>query len=448
MSFPRYPAYKDSGIEWLGEVPEHWKVAGLKRKFSVVGGSTPKSDVSSYWEGDIVWVTPADLSGLNDFYITTSYRQITDAGLSSCGASMVPEGSIILSTRAPIGSIGISIAPLCTNQGCKALVPNKPVSSKFYAYLLKSVTYELNIQGKGTTFLELSGDALAAFNVPIPTTEEQSTIAAFLDRETGKIDALMAKQERLIDLLKEKRQAVISHAVTKGLDPSAPLKDSGIDWLGQVPEHWEVKPLKRISKIGNGATPLKDEPRYWENGTYPWLNSSVVNDESVRSSETFITETALAECSLPRVKPPAILVGITGEGRTRGMATTLLFEATINQHVAYIKPLDESLHVGYLRRFFDMAYDRLRFESDGGGSTKGAITCEQLCRTKTPLPPPNEQSAISAYLELKIDRFDTLITEAQRAIALLKEHRSALISAAVTGKIDVRGLAPAPEAAA
>ena len=246
MSFPRYERYKDSGVEWLGEVPEAWEVAPIKHYFQIVGGSTPKSDQERFWDGDVVWVTPSDWSKLQSLYLSNSQRKITTEGFTSCGTSLVPENSIILSTRAPIGSLGIAANEMCTNQGCKSLIPTNTVVSKFYGYLLSNSSTELNIRGKGTTFLELSSDELSAFKVPFPPLPEQHTIAAFLERETGKIDELVGEQERPIALLKEKRQAMISHAVTKGLNPDAPMKDSGIEWLGEVLAGWEVKKLGRL----------------------------------------------------------------------------------------------------------------------------------------------------------------------------------------------------------
>ena len=153
MSLSRYPAYKPSGVEWLGEVPEHWEVLPLKREFDVVGGSTPKSDIQEYWDGDIQWITPADLSRLQSFEITVSIRTITAEGLNSCGTTMVPSGSVVVSTRAPIGSLGIAGIDLCTNQGCKALVPIDQISSRFTAYFLGIATEALNVRGRGATFL-------------------------------------------------------------------------------------------------------------------------------------------------------------------------------------------------------------------------------------------------------------------------------------------------------
>ena len=246
MSLPRYAEYKDSGVAWLGDVPAQWKVAPLKRLFHIVGGSTPKSENSEFWGGDIVWVSPADLSKLDSLKIGDSARKITSEGLASCGTTLVPPGSLVLSTRAPIGSLAIAGVELCTNQGCKALVPKGASKSSFYAYMLIASTEQLNLRGKGTTFLELSADELGAFRIVRPKEEEQSAIAAFLDRETGKIDALIAEQEKLLTLLAEKRQATISHAVTRGLKLNAPMRDSGVPWLSDVPAHWSMTRLRKL----------------------------------------------------------------------------------------------------------------------------------------------------------------------------------------------------------
>jgi type I restriction enzyme S subunit len=163
-----------------------------------------------------------------------------------------------------------------------------------------------------------------------------------------------------------------------------------------------------------------------------------VNQEAVTMADQFVTADALRECHLPIVQPPAVLIGITGEGKTRGMATTLLFEATINQHLAYVKPDPALVNVDFLRRVFDKAYSYLRSESDGGGSTKGAITCEQIAELPVPVPPVYEQEAIAAHLEIETQKMDRLAVKFEAAIDRLAEYRTALITAATTGKIDVR----------
>jgi type I restriction enzyme, S subunit len=302
---------------------------------------------------------------------------------------------------------------------------------------LKFVKYSYR-PSHNANYHQLAVVVLGAMKVLCPPSQEQQQIAALLDRETTKIDALIAEQERLIELLQEKRQAVISHAVTKGLNPNVRMKPSGVEWLGDVPEHWEVHPIKYVAKIGNGSTPSRENPEYWTDGVYPWLSSTVVNLESVTEADEFVTKKALDDCHLPMIEPPAVLVGITGQGKTRGMATTLVFSATINQHLAFLKPNPENCMVAFLRRVIDMAYPYLRRDSEAGGSTKGAITCAELGNFNFALPPVDEQHLILNYLTKKLSELSLTISDASQAITLLRERRSALISAAVTGQIDVR----------
>lgn len=224
------------------------------------------------------------------------------------------------------------------------------------------------------------------------------------------------------------------------------MKSSGIEWLGDVPAHWDVTRIKYVAEVGNGSTPSRERPDYWDEGAFPWLNSSVVNSDPVAEAEQFVTGLALAECHLPIVRPPAVLVGITGQGKTRGMASRLLFEATISQHLVFLKPVNARIDVCFLRRVLEMAYPYLRRDTDAAGSTKGAITCEDLGNFGIPCPPADEQQGIVAYTGRMTLEFDDLVSEAQKAIDLLQERRTALISAAVTGQIDVRGLVPSEAA--
>jgi len=214
----RYPVYKDSGIEWLGEVPEHWGVRKLKYIFQVVNGSIPKSGVTEYWDGDIFWVTPDDLGKLQCNVILTTGRKITRAGYLSCGTTLVPIGSLVLSTRAPIGYLAISGVELCTNQGCKCLVLRNSDHIQFFYYLLFGARLELELWGEGTTFQELAKGKLETIYFPVPPLSEQQAIAQFLDQETTKIDTLVAKTQTSIKKLKEYRTALISAVVTGKID--------------------------------------------------------------------------------------------------------------------------------------------------------------------------------------------------------------------------------------
>jgi type I restriction enzyme S subunit len=448
MSLPRYSEYKDSGVEWLGEVPGHWSIAPLKRSFKIVGGSTPKSEQEAYWDGEIVWVTPSDLSKLSSIGISDSQRKITTEGLASCGTTLVPSGSIVLSTRAPIGSLAIAETELCTNQGCKSLVPLADTQSRFYGYLLCISSDELNIRGKGTTFLELSGDELGAFKVGVPPSTEQQTIATFLDCETGKIDALITEQQRLVELLAEKRQAVISHAVTKGLNPNAPMKDSGIEWLGEVPEHWAALPLKQvIFQIESGVSVNASD--YPASGSeLGVLKTSCVYSGQFDANENktvFEAEVVRVSCPLKtgtlivsRMNTPE-LVGAAGLVK---VAPENIYLPDRLWQVSFSSAEPAFVHYWTQSVFYRA---QIRVVCAGTSSSMQNLGQDQFRSFTFPCPPQVEQQTIAVYLDTETAKFDTLTAEANRAIALLQERRSALISAAVTGKIDVRGIHALPQ---
>jgi type I restriction enzyme S subunit len=284
-------------------------------------------------------------------------------------------------------------------------------------------------------------DFIGNMPIPVPGPGKQTAIADYLDRETARIDALITAKERLLALLAEKRRALITRAVTRGLDTHAPLRDSGIPWLGEIPAHWETWKVGHLALIGNGSTPDRDNREYWAEGSIPWLNSSVVNQGEVTVSDQFVTPAALRECHLPLVRPGSVLVGITGQGRTRGQAVVLAFEATINQHIAYITPRAELLDAWFLRWTFLAAYQFLRSISDDAGGTKGALTCEEVASLRVTLPPLSEQLDIAAHIASVTKRLDHVRLTTEKSIALLKERRSALIAAAVTGQIPVEAAA-------
>ena len=209
---------KDSGIEWVGEVPEHWGVKRLKRIFNIYNGSTPKSTDPVNWDGDIVWITPDDLGSLNSKYIEDSARNITEVGYKSCGTTLAPKSSIIISTRAPIGHLGIANTTLCTNQGCRSLVPKSRANSSYFYYLLIRAKSKLNSEGQGATFMELSKGKLGMIFLCNPSLEEQKQISDYLNSETSRIDTLIEKINKHIELLKEHKTSLISHVVTGKVD--------------------------------------------------------------------------------------------------------------------------------------------------------------------------------------------------------------------------------------
>ena len=277
--------------------------------------------------------------------------------------------------------------------------------------------------------------------VPVPEWRRQCAIADHLDREIARLDALLAAKDRVLGLLAEKRRALITRAVTRGLDPRARLRDSGNRWLDEIPVHWEIWKLRHSASVGNGSTPSRGNAAYWTEGTIPWLNSSVVNQHEVTKADQFVTDVALRECHLPLVKSDSVLVAITGQGKTRGQAVVLLFDATINQHLAYVSPDHSRLDPWFLRWTLLSAYEFLRSISDDAGGTKGALTCEDVANVRVPIPPMDEQCAIVAHIANEISKLDELRTATEKTTTLLKERRAALIAAAVTGLIDVESAA-------
>lgn len=225
--YKAYSEYKDSGVEWLGEIPTHWEYKPLKNICRIFNGSTPKSGVEEFWDGEINWITPTDLSQKSSLFVNESARKITFAGFNSCGTTLVPCDSVIISTRAPIGSLAITSIESCTNQGCKSLVTYDANLSKLIYYYLSIITTPLNILGKGSTFLELSTEDLSSVRVPLPS-DEINSIINFLDHEITKVDNLIEKQQQQIALLQERRTALISAAVTGKIDVR--------NWVAPVPE--------------------------------------------------------------------------------------------------------------------------------------------------------------------------------------------------------------------
>jgi len=375
MSFPRYPKYKSSGVEWLGDVPEHWNVKRFQRCVCVAEGQVDPEN-ATYSGMSLIAPNHIESATGRLLRLETAGDQGAESGKYICKAGDVVYSKI----RPALRKVCIAPEDCLCSADMYPLRSHSGLSNSFLFWLILSEEFSALavLESQRVAMPKINRESLKAVMFSLPSQAEQTGIAGFLDRETLKIDSLVAEQRRLIELLKEKRQAVISHAVTKGLNPHAPTKPSGIEWLGDVPETWEVVPVKFLANVGNGSTPSREVPEYWNENGFPWLNSSVVNQTIITAAEGYVTERALRECHLPVIEPPAVLVGISGQGRTRGMAAMLGIVATINQHVAYVKPNDAMLDVTFMLRLFESAYDKLRRDSEEAGATKGAITCEQI----------------------------------------------------------------------
>ena len=445
-----YPAYQHSGVEWLGQVPKHWEVAQVRRWFNIVNGGTPASGDESYWDGETVWLTPDDLGRNSESWISESRRRLTDQGVRNSSARVSPEGSIILSTRAPIGHIAITSVPAATNQGCRTLVPNSETDSSFAYYSLIASRSLLQALGKGTTFMELTPTELGGFRMAHPPLDEQQGIAVFLDAETAKIDTLIAKKRLLLDRLAEYRAALITRTVTKGLPPEAaraaglhpnpPLKPSGVAWLGAIPEHWELSQLGRLGSFFKGGGGTKEDE---VEGGLPCIRYGDLYTQHeflIRSSRAGIAEESTDRYR--RLRYGDILFAGSGETIEEiGKSAVNLIEgpAYCGGDVIGFRPsIDtDATFFGYATDCATASYQKACM---GRGVTVMHIYSSELKYLLIPLPPPREQQSIAEFLNTKLMDTDTLSSRVEGAVERLQEYRTALITAAVTGKIDVREL--------
>ncbi|PTN48782.1 type I restriction endonuclease subunit S [Achromobacter xylosoxidans] len=424
---PRYPKYKDSGVAWLGQVPHHWTVRRLgscfeERREKVSDKDFPPLSVTK------LGVVP----------------QLESAAKTDDGDNRkkVCAGDFVINSRSDRkGSSGASQLDGSVSLINTVLEPVEGVSIEFVHHLLRSVLFqeEFYRYGKGivadlwsTNYSEMRNITLA-----LPNVGEQTAIAVFLDRKTAKIDALIAEQEKLIALLAEKRQATISHAVTRGLNPDAQMKDSDVKWLGDMPAHWDVVPLKYLVDLRSGGTPSKDNLDYWD-GDIPWASAKDLKVEKLGDTADHITQKAIEDGAASLVRSGAVLVVVRGMilARTFPVVETLVHLA-INQDLKAVLPRDR-VNVSFLAWLLrGSANESLQRLDEAGHGTK-ALRMDAWTSMELPIPPLAEQIQIAEFISKKIARLDTLCAEAERAISLLNERRSALIAAAVTGQIDVR----------
>lgn len=444
-----YPSYRKTDLPWLGQIPAHWETKKLKyikakKRFAIVDGpfGTQLGTPDYKTEG-----IPLIRVGNLDYFGKLSLEDVVfiseEKWLELQRSAVEPGDIVIAKTGATIGKSGIvpkTLSKALIASSCIKISPNHEILlSEFLTHVINTEDFQKQIldASGGSTRDTINITPFSNLQIVIPTLPEQRTIAAYLDHQTAKIDALIAKKERLLNLLVEQRAALISQAVTKGLNPNVKMKNSGVAWLGKVPEQWKFTKIKFVGQIGNGSTPLKDNTSYWDNGIFPWLTSTVVNNDIVGEPSNFVSEIALRDCHLPIVQPNSVLIAITGEGKTRGKASLLNYKATINQHLAFINPRQDLLKSKYLQLFLSCSYEILRMISEGSGSTKGALTCEQLGEYPILLPPVYEQENIISYIDEKKTKIDSLAKATTTTIERLREYRAALISSAVTGKIDV-----------
>lgn len=406
----------------------------LRHVFWVISGATPSSGNNEYWDGDILWVTPEDLSDRDSYWLDDTRRKITKDGYDASGTSMAPVHSIVLSKRAPIGQLAVLRVPACSNQGCLLLVPRSDSDSRYFYYWLTCRTKYLQALGRGSTFMELSIDDLKSVSVPDFPPSQQRIIGDYLDRETARLDALVAAKERTLEMLEEKRQALISQAVTRGIAPDVPYRDSGVPWLGDIPTHWSHCHLKRaLASVDYGISDAVDT-----SGSVAVLRmGDIQNGEIDYSNIGFVEE--VHESAL--LQPGDIVFNRTNSLDQIGK--TALFRGRDDHRVSFAsylvrfrcgpKVLPEFLNY-LLNSSYPIAWGRAEALPAIGQAN---LNPNRYGYLPIALPSLTEQRKIVEYISEFTGRIDALHAKTLQTVTFLKERRAALIGAAVTGQIDV-----------
>lgn len=436
--YKAYPEYKDSGVEWLGNIPKEWHLWKLTHAYEEIGsGTTPSSTDEGWYGGGVPWVTTGEL---RETEIHSTAKNVTENALRRFTAlKKYPKGSIAMAMYgATIGRLGVFGVEATTNQACCVFTKSKIIDNHYLYYWLQAFRQDIVNLASGGGQPNINQEIVASLKVSCPNKVEQEKIVSFLNHETAKIDTLIDKQQQLIQLLKEKRQAVISHAVTKGLNTNAPMRDSGVEWLGEVPEHWEMVPLKHLCKFSGGGTPSKDNLSYWAEGHIPWVSPKDMKTFWLSDSQDKLTEKAVQESSTNYVKAGALLMVVRSGILQRTIPIAInTVKITLNQDMKALR-FNARMHSEYAANYILGHTPSLLLEWTKEGATVESIEQEYLSNGLVPVPPKQEQLEINNKIKEQMTVFEALESKAVKGIKLLQERRTALISAAVTGKIDVR----------
>ena len=431
---------KHSGIEWIGEIPKEWEVGSVKHYCnSIFAGGTPQSNNSDYWDGDIPWIPSGSCK--NEIIISAP-KCITQLGLENSSTKLIPSGTTVMAmTGATCSNVGYVTFDTCMNQSVVAYIENKEKSfSKFLFYLLQGAQEEILTHKTGGAQSGINVEDCKNIIVPFVPLPEQQKIAEYLDKVCGEVDEMVTLQETMIEELKAYKQSVITEAVTKGLNPNVPMRDSGIDWIGEVPEHWELEPLKfcfgRRSEKNN---PVKTKERLSlsiDKGVTLYAEKTTNLD---RFKDDF-TQYQLAYPNDIVLNCMNMIVGAVGISKYMGCVSPVYY-------VIYpVKPKIDALYYSYLLNiptirgvYYSLGKGIYAIERGEGrvNTCRLKVSYDNFGRLDIPIPPLKEQKEITEYIQQKSSEIDALIALKQSKIEELKEYKKSVIYEYVTGKKEV-----------
>lgn len=442
----KYNNYKDSGIEWIGEIPEHWNTSKIKYLTREEGslfidGDWIESKVIV--EDGIRYITTGNIKA--GYYSEQGSGYITEETFIELNCTEVFEGDLLISRlNNPIGR-----ACIIPNLGNRIVTsvdnvifrPDANVNKYYLLFLFSSKEYfeHTDLISRGATMQRISRGMYGNIKIPLPSFDEQNRIASYLDHKTTQIETLIGKKEQFITLLQEERTVLINQAVTKGLDPKVKMKDSGIEWLGEIPEHWELSRIKYVTeKIGSGVTP-KGGAEVYETTGIPLLRSQNVYFDGFKlDNVAYITTDIHDSMNNSKVLKGDVLLNITGGSIGRCYFVTDEFEdANVNQHVCIVRP-NHFILTEYLYYILSSKTGQLQIDLCQTGGNREALNFEQLKKFLFALPPIEEQTLMVSKIKKTNKIIDETVSKSLQEIELLKEYKTALISEVVTGKVDVR----------
>ncbi|MCA1990902.1 MAG: restriction endonuclease subunit S [Coleofasciculus sp. S288] len=429
----QYSVYKASGLSFIDKVPEHWEVKRAKYFFREIDERSEAGNEELLSVSHITGVTPRSEKNITMF-MAESYE-----GFKLCH----PDDLVINIMWAWMGALGLSRhrGIVSSSYGVYRLRDKSCFDSVYLDYLARIpeyvAEYHRRSQGIRSSRLRMYSDDF--FQIPIfcPPIDEQRRIVTYINHKLAQIDQFICYKRRLIELLNEQKTALINRTLTRGLNPDVPMKESGIHWIGEIPEHWGISVLGYVCRLTSGGTPDRNRQEYW-NGEIPWVKTGEINYNEIRETEEYITEVGLKNSSAKLASPGTVLMGMYGQGVTRGRVAVLGIEAAFNQACLAMYPCN-LLKTKYLYYYLTSAYEYIR--DTGNETSQMNLSAGLISKVRVLLPNLEEQSQILEFLDKEFQKIKLAIAQAEKEIELIQEYRTTLISDTVTGKIDVRDYA-------